>query len=144
MPYLAAVRGTAAPTNAPPDERNSVATTVESLHPRTHRTVPLPVTIASWAVPVMIVGRFSLIAAVPVVIAVFGALRHVPDRTVRWAVTLLAGTYAVPLVVWLTRPDGARSLSEDMHPLSAGLIVAASAAVIVALHRTRRHHPSGR
>ncbi|MEU0687545.1 hypothetical protein [Streptomyces uncialis] len=121
-----------------------MATTVESLHPRTGRTVPLPVTIASWAVPVMIVGQFSLIAAVPVVITVFGALRHVPDRAVRWAAALLTGTYAVPLVIWLTRPDGARSLSKDMHPLSVGLIVAASAAVLVALHRTRRRHPSGR
>lgn len=121
-----------------------MATTAESLHPRTSRTVPLPVTIASWAVPVMIVGQFSLIAAVPVVITVFGALRHVPDRTARWAATLLAAAYAVPLVVWLTRPDGARSLSRDMSPLSFGLIVAASAAVIVALHRARRRHPSGR
>ncbi|MFJ7423242.1 hypothetical protein ACIQXD_32260 [Streptomyces uncialis] len=144
MPYLAALRGTASPPTAPPDERNSVAITVESPHPRTGRSVPLPVTVASWAVLIMIVGQFSLVAAVPVVITVFGALRHVPDLAVRWAATLLAGTYAVPLVVWLTRPDGARSLSQDMHPVSFGLIVAASAAVIVALHRTRRRPASGR
>ncbi|WP_435603519.1 hypothetical protein [Streptomyces sp. bgisy130] len=94
-------------------------------------------TISSWAVPVMVVGQFALMAVLPVVIVLVGTHRFVRDRAARWAATLLAAAYAVPLVVWLVRPDGAQSLSKDMHPVFAGLTVATSAAVIVALHRAR-------
>jgi len=116
--------------------------TVES-HPtesltRTPRRVPLSVTISAWAVPVMVIGQFALIAGVPVLIALAGALRRVPDRAVRQTATLVAVTFAVPLTVWLTRPDGAPSLSKDMHPGFLALIVAASAAFLVTLHRARR------
>ncbi|GLK15006.1 hypothetical protein GCM10017600_84190 [Streptosporangium carneum] len=86
----------------------------------------------------MVVGQFALLAIVPVVIALVGALRHARDQTVRRAATLLAVTYAIPLVVWLTRPAGAPSLSKDIHPAFVGLIVAASAALIVTIHRARR------
>ncbi|PVE10017.1 hypothetical protein OIE62_03030 [Streptomyces scopuliridis] len=116
--------------------------TVESHPTRTGRRVPLSVTVSAWAVPLMVVGQFALIAGVPVVIALVGALRRVPDRAVRRAATLVSVTFAIPLVVWLTRPDGAPSLSKDMHPGFAGLIVAASAALIVTLHRARRHLPA--
>ncbi|QIY58785.1 hypothetical protein HEP86_35320 [Streptomyces sp. RPA4-5] len=101
-------------------------------------------TISSWAVPVMVVGQFALLAVLPVVIVLVGAHRSLRDRAVRWAATLLAVVYAAPLAVWLARPDGAQSLSKDMHPVFAGLIVAASAAVIVALQRARtRRLPAG-
>ncbi|MFE2638449.1 hypothetical protein [Streptomyces scopuliridis] len=119
-----------------------MTTTVESHTARTGRRVPLSVTVSAWAVPVMVVGQFALIAGVPVVIALAGALRRVPDRAVRRAATLVAVTFAIPLVVWLTRPDGAPSLSKDMHPAFAGLIVAASVALIVTLHRARRGLPT--
>ncbi|MGV9772836.1 hypothetical protein [Streptosporangium sp. NPDC003464] len=105
---------------------------------RAGRSTPPAVTVASWAVPVMVLGQFALLAIVPVAIALVVALRHARDRTVRWAATLLALTYAIPLVVWLTRPDGAPSLSKDMHPASVGLIVAASAALIVTILRAPR------
>ncbi|MFB6977216.1 hypothetical protein [Streptomyces scopuliridis] len=119
-----------------------MTTTVESHPTRTGRRVPLSVTVSAWAVPVMVVGQFALISGVPVVIALVGALRRVPDQAVRRAAALVAVTYAIPLVIWLTRPDGAPSLSKDMHPGFAGLIVAASAALIVTLHRARRRLPA--
>ncbi|MFJ2216890.1 hypothetical protein ACIQVO_19010 [Streptomyces sp. NPDC101062] len=122
----------------PPDEENTMTATVESHATRTGRSVPLSVTISAWAVPVMIVGQFALVSGVPVVIALVGSLRHVHDRAVRRAATLVAAAFAIPLVVWLTRPDGAPSLSKDMHPAFAGLIIAASAAHLLTLHRARR------
>ncbi|MGW5685827.1 hypothetical protein [Nonomuraea sp. NPDC003754] len=113
-------------------------TTVSTPPARTDRRTPPAVTISSWAVPVMVLGQFALLAGVPVTIALVGALRHVRDRTVRRAATLLAVTYAIPLVVWRTRLDGAPSLSKDIHPAFVALIVAASAALIVAIRRARR------
>ncbi|RBQ20863.1 hypothetical protein DP939_07280 [Spongiactinospora rosea] len=102
------------------------------------RGTPRAVTIASWAVPVMIVGQFAMLASIPVAITLVGALAYVRDRAVRPAAVLLAATYAIPLTIWLTRPDGAPSLSKDMHPGFAALIVAASAALIVTVHHSGR------
>ncbi|OKI06243.1 hypothetical protein A6A06_37735 [Streptomyces sp. CB02923] len=118
-----------------------MTTTVTSRHPRAPRHAPLSVTIASWAVPFMVVAQYALIAGVPVAIALVGALRHVRDRAVRLAAVLVAVSYAVPLAVWLIRPDGAQSLSKDMHPGFAGLIVAASALLLATLYRARRLTP---
>ncbi|MET8826887.1 hypothetical protein ABZX40_04535 [Streptomyces sp. NPDC004610] len=102
------------------------------------RRIPLAVTVSAWAAPVLVVGQFSLVAALPVTIALVGSLLRVRDRTVRVTSALLTAAYAVPLVTWLVRPDGAPSLSKDMHPGFTGLIVAASVALIVAVHRTGR------
>ncbi|MEV7314064.1 hypothetical protein AB0N56_14120 [Streptomyces microflavus] len=105
---------------------------------RTPRRVPPSVTASAWAVPVMVVGQFALVAGVPVLIALVGTLRRVPDPAVRRAATLEAVTFAVPLTAWLARPDGAPSLSKDMHPGFLALIVAASAVLLMTLHRARR------
>ncbi|MGI5170285.1 hypothetical protein ACQEU3_38620 [Spirillospora sp. CA-253888] len=105
---------------------------------RTGRRLPRSVTVSSWAVPIMIVGQFAMLAIVPVAIALIGALRRTRDRAVRRAATILAVVYAVPLAIWVARPDGAPSLSKDMHPVFAGLIVAASIALIATVLRTRR------
>ncbi|WP_067171280.1 hypothetical protein [Microtetraspora niveoalba] len=113
-------------------------TTTSTSLARTDRRTPLAVTVSSWAVPVMVLGQFALLAIVPVAIALVGALRHARDRTVRRVAALLAVTYAIPLAIWLTRPDGAPSLSKDIHPASVGLIGAASAALIVAILRARQ------
>lgn len=104
---------------------------------RAARSVPLPVTVAAWAVPVMVIGQFAMVAVLPVVTVLIGAHRSVRGRAARLAATLLAAAYAAPLVIWLVRPDGAESLSKDMHPVFAGLIVAASAALLVTLRRVR-------
>ncbi|MFI7422640.1 hypothetical protein [Nonomuraea sp. NPDC049684] len=105
---------------------------------RPARRTPVAVSVAAWAVPVMVVGQFALLAVVPVAIVLVGALRHVRDRLVRWAAVLVALTYAAPLAVWLARPGGAPSLSKDMHPAFAVLIVAACAALVAAIVRAGR------
>ncbi|MGP4052458.1 hypothetical protein [Streptomyces sp. 2A115] len=114
-----------------------MTTAPESLA-RASRRTPLSVTVSAWAVPIMVLGQFALLAIVPVAIALAGGLVRAGDRAVRRAVTLLAVTFAIPLVVWLVRPDGAQSLSKDIHPVFVGLIVAASAALILTIRRARR------
>jgi hypothetical protein len=86
----------------------------------------------------MVVGQFALIAVVPVVVALLAATLRVQDRAVRFGAGLVAAVYAIPLVIWLVRPDGAPSLSKDMHPVFLGLIPAASAVLILAVHRAGR------
>ncbi|MFF7245848.1 hypothetical protein ACFZBU_18300 [Embleya sp. NPDC008237] len=104
----------------------------------TGRRMPRAVTISAWAVPVMVLAQFALIAVVPVVIALVGALTRVRDRAVRLASVLVAVAFAIPLTVWLVRPDGAQSLSKDIHPGFVALIVAASVALVLTIHRARR------
>ncbi|MEV3981875.1 hypothetical protein [Nonomuraea sp. NPDC049758] len=105
---------------------------------RPGRSTPVAVSVAAWAVPVMIVGQFALLAIVPVAVVLVGALRHARDRLVRWAAVLVALAYAAPLAVWVARPGGAPSLSKDMHPAFAVLIVAACAALVAAIVRDGR------
>ncbi|WP_424642409.1 hypothetical protein [Embleya sp. AB8] len=95
-------------------------------------------TISAWAVPVMVLAQFALLAVVPVAIALYGALTRVHDRTIRATAALVAVAFAIPLTVWLVRPDGAQSLSKDIHPAFVALIVAASAALLFTIHRPRR------
>ncbi|MCX4672927.1 hypothetical protein OG453_40885 [Streptomyces sp. NBC_01381] len=102
-----------------------MATTVESRPTRAVRRVPLPVTVSAWAVPVMVVGQFALVAGVPVVIAVAGALRRVPDRAVRRAATPVAVAFAIPLAVWLTRPSAGSAAR--VPSLVCGCVVAGRA-----------------
>ncbi|MFI6316496.1 hypothetical protein ACIBG8_03205 [Nonomuraea sp. NPDC050556] len=96
------------------------------------------VIVSAWAVPVMVLGQFALLAVVPVVIAVVRAR----DRAVRVAAALLAVVYAIPLAVWLIRPDGAPSLSKDIHPAFVALVVAASATLIATTLRARKQRRS--
>ncbi|MFE7114684.1 hypothetical protein ACFU99_04590 [Streptomyces sp. NPDC057654] len=102
--------------------------------PRAPR-VPRALTVSAWAVPVMVLGQFALLAAVPVAIALVTALARVRDRAVRGAAALVAAAFAIPLVVWLVRPDGAQSLSKDIHPGFVALLVGASSALIFTVHR---------
>ncbi|MBB5080177.1 hypothetical protein [Nonomuraea endophytica] len=111
--------------------------TTASLTPTTRRT-PLAVTISAWAVPVMVIGQFAMLAIIPVVIALVGAFRHTRDRLVRWTAAVVAASWTIPFVIWQVRPDGAPSMSKDIHPGFVALIVAASAAFIVAVFRARR------
>ena len=100
--------------------------------PRTPRSVLL----SAWAVPVLVLGQFSMLAIVPVTLALVATLRHPSQRTLRPYSAALAVSYATPLAIWIVRPDGAPSLSKDMHPAFVVLIVAAAAALLVKL-RTR-------
>jgi bacteriorhodopsin len=68
-----------------------------------------------------------------------GALRNARFRALRWWAAGLTAAYATPLVLWAIGPDRAPSLSKDMDPVFAALIVAASVAFIAAYYviRTR-------
>lgn len=86
----------------------------------------------------MVLGDFALLAVIPVSLVLVGALRESRARALRWPAVLLAAVYATPLAIWLLRPDGAESLSKDIHPAFVALIVAASAVVLVRIWRSRR------
>jgi hypothetical protein len=103
------------------------------LAPATRRT-PRSVLISTWLVPVLVIGRFSMLAIVPVVLVLVGTLRHPSLRPLRPYSAAHAAIYATPLVIWILRPDGAESLSKDMHPAFMVLIVAAAAALLVKNH----------
>ncbi|MFJ4842055.1 hypothetical protein [Streptomyces sp. NPDC088746] len=105
---------------------------------REQRRTPLAVTVSAWVAPLLVLTGFAFVACVPVLIALIGALARARDRVVKAAATVLAVTYAIPFVIWQTRPDGAPSLSKDIHPGFIGLIVAASAALLLTLHGVRR------
>jgi hypothetical protein len=88
--------------------------------------------ISALAVPVMVVGQFAMLAIIPVAIVLTTALRDARLRALRWWAAGLAAAYATPLVLWAIGPDRAPSLSKDMHPALAAVIVAASVALVVA------------
>lgn len=100
----------------------------------TGRRTPRSVLISAWAVPVLVLGQFSMLAIVPVALVLVGTLRHPDLRSLRPYSAALAAIYATPLAIWILRPDGAPSLSKDMHPVFLVLIVAAAAALLVKLH----------
>ena len=98
------------------------------------RRYPRSVLIALGSIPVLVIGQFAFLAIVPVVLVLVRSLRDERLRAIRtWSIAL-AGTYATPLVIWLVRPNGAQSLSKDIHPLFVALIVVATAAVWARLY----------
>jgi hypothetical protein len=102
----------------------------------------LSVVISAWAVPVLIVGQFAMLAVIPVALVVIGTLRDTRLRALRWWAAALAAAYATPLVLWGIGPDRAPSLSKDMDPIFAALIVAASVAVLIAFYYVIRRRPA--
>ena len=105
---------------------------------RTPRRAPLYLHVSAWAVPVLVLGQFSMLAIIPVAIAVIGTLVDARIRPLRWWAGVLGVVYVTPLAIWLLRPDGAQSLSKDMHPVFVGLIVAVSAVFLVKIHTRRK------
>ena len=106
-------------------------TTTEVRPTRARRAV----LISAAIVPLLIVGQFAMLAIVPVVIAVIAGARI---RGVRLWTWLLGALYATPLVVWALRSDPAQSLSKDIHPVLAALVIAGAVAVLVAIIRSNR------
>ncbi|MGC4838055.1 hypothetical protein ACLQ3D_26485 [Micromonospora vinacea] len=111
-------------------------TTVSPTSPS--RRVDRTVIISIWAVPVLVVGQFAMLAIVPVVLALTVSLRHAHLRGLRRWTIALGTAYAVPLILWTIGPDRAPSLSRDMHPVFAALIVVASLVAAAAFHLGRR------
>ena len=118
-----------------------MSATPRAQRPQNHpsRRAARTVIISAWAVPVLVVGQFAMLAIVPVTLALVASLRDARLRRLRpWTATL-ATAYALPLIVWAVGPERAPSLSKDMHPVLAGLIVAAALATVAAFHLNRRH-----
>lgn len=113
---------------------SDLATTV----PDAGRT-PRSVIVSAWAVPIMVLGQFSFLAVIPVAIMITKTFRDTRIRALRWWVGALGVVYAVPFLLWALNPDRAESLSKDIHPLFVGLIVAASAAVLLRIHTPREY-----
>lgn len=112
-------------------------TTTELTPPATERRTT-GVAVAAWAVPVMVVGQFAMLAIVPVAIVLVRSVRNPALRRLRpWAAGL-AAIYATPLLLWAIGPDRAPSLSKDMHPAFVVLVSLAGAAVAVRYHLLRR------
>lgn len=108
---------------------------------RRPRRTPLYLQIAAWSVPVLVLGQFAMVAIIPVAIVLVGALadrRVRARRGLRAAASLLAVVYATPLAIWALRPDGAQSLSKDMHPLFYAIIALASAVVLATIYASRK------
>ncbi|UMO99698.1 hypothetical protein [Amycolatopsis sp. EV170708-02-1] len=101
----------------------------------TVRHAPRAVVVSAWAVPIMVAGQFAMLAVVPLAIALIGTLR---DTRLRWGAIALTAAYATPLALWAIGPDRAQSLSKDMHPVFAALIVAVGVAFAVSFHVLRR------
>jgi hypothetical protein len=105
----------------------------------TRRTgIPVGLHISAWLVPVMVLGQFAMLAIVPLAVLVVGSFVSARARVLRWWTAALAAVYAIPLVIWIVRPDGAPSLSKDMHPVFYVLIAIASAAVLARMYIRRR------
>jgi hypothetical protein len=103
---------------------------------------PKSVLISAWAIPVLVIGQFAMLAIVPVGLVLIGTLRSTGLKPLRWWAAGLAAIYATPLVLWAIGPDRAPSLSKDMHPVFVPLIAAAGVAVIVAIYALRRRSPA--
>ena len=105
-------------------------------------TKSLPVVISAWSVPVLVIGQFAMLAVVPVAVIVITVERNARLRPLRWWARGLAAAYATALVLWAAGPDRAPSLSKDLHPALAAVIVAAGVATAVAYHVLRRQAAS--
>jgi hypothetical protein len=109
-----------------------MSTTVQA--ERKTRRTPSSVLVSAWAVPILVVGQFAMLAVIPVALVLSGTLRDARFRALRWWTAALTAAYATPLVLWAIGPDRAPSLSKDMHPVFAALIVVAAVAFIAAYH----------
>ncbi|UUV31011.1 hypothetical protein NQK81_40705 [Amycolatopsis roodepoortensis] len=115
----------------------------------TVRRFPRSVLVSAWAVPVMIIGQFAMLAVVPVALVLIGTLRDARFKALRWGAIALTAAYATPLALWAIGPERAQSLSKDMHPVFAAIIIAVGVTFAVACHvvprqsriqRTNRGH----
>ncbi|MGW7293067.1 hypothetical protein ACWGIB_11860 [Streptomyces xiamenensis] len=98
----------------------------------------MAVTVSAWAAPLLVLTGFAFVAFVPVLIVLVGSLARARDTVVKAGAVLLAVGYAIPFAIWQLRPDGAPSLTKDIHPGFIGLIVAAAIALLYAIHTVRR------
>lgn len=96
------------------------------------------VILSAWAIAVLIVGEFAMLAVVPVIVLTAAVFRDAQLRALRWWAVAVAATYASGLAAWVIGPDRAPSLSKDLHPVHAAVIVAAALAFAIRYHVMRR------
>ena len=89
--------------------------------------------VAAWAVPAMVVGQFAMLAIAPLAYVLVRTFREPGLRALRWWAAGLGVAYATPLALWAIGPDRAPSLSKDMHPALAAVVVAAGIAYAIGL-----------
>jgi len=94
--------------------------------------------VSAWAIAVLILGEFAMLAVVPVVLLTVQVFRDARLRALRWWAVAVAAAYASGLAVWALGPDRAPSLSKDLHPVHAAVIVAAAVAFAIRYHARRR------
>jgi uncharacterized membrane protein YhaH (DUF805 family) len=96
------------------------------------------VIVSAWAIPVLIAGDFAMLAIVPVIMLTVKVFRDARLRALRWWAVAVAALYASGLAAWAIGPDRAPSLSKDLNPVHATLIVASAVAFAIRYHTTRR------
>jgi hypothetical protein len=96
--------------------------------------IPTYVLVAAWAVPVLVLGGFALISGAAIATVLVGS-------RLRWWAAALAAVYVVPLVLWLTGPSTAPSLTQYLSPVATVLFAATGVAVAVA-HQVARARPA--
>ncbi|MBE1493439.1 hypothetical protein H4696_000539 [Amycolatopsis lexingtonensis] len=100
------------------------------------RRTSTAVVVAAWAVPVMVLGQFAFLTAIPIAVVLVGALRA--RNSLRWWAFGLAAGYAALIGAWLLGPSSAPSLSKFLSPVATGVFAAAGAAVAIAAVVSRR------
>jgi hypothetical protein len=113
-------------------------TAIPAAPPKKPRRAHPVVVISAWAIPVLVVGQFALLALIPVILAVVFTLKDARSRALRWWVGALAAVYATPLLIWAINPERQQSLSKDISPIFVGLIVAFSVALLIKIHTRRK------
>lgn len=84
-----------------------------------------------WPSSSGLISQFAFLAIIPVGLVLAAALRDARLRAIRAWSAALGATYATPLVTWLVRPHGAKSLSKDIHPIFVVLITVVTAIVLL-------------
>jgi uncharacterized membrane protein len=100
--------------------------------------LPGSVICAACTVPVLVLSGFALMAVIPVTVIAAHMVRNSRSHTLRWPAAGLVAAYALPLIYWLARPDGAASLTKDLHPASLSLIVAMSLLFLSRIYKNLR------
>ena len=116
----------------------SAPTLAPARQARRSRRATRTVLISAWAVPILVIGQFAMLAIIPVALALTATLRHARLRALRPWTGALTATYALALILWAAGPDRAPSLSKDIHPIVAASIVAAALATLAAFYVNRR------
>lgn len=94
----------------------------------------LPVLVAAWSVPALVLGQFALLSGIPLIALLASSLRKSQPPALRWWSAGLAAVYLGVLALWVLSPETAPSLSQSMNPAVTAFFVASGVAVAIAHH----------